>query len=82
MAEEEDGGAKYIFINENNETKFTSRGFTGRATAKYPNGDSYDGYFIDGIREGRGVYRYAANGEKYDGDWLKNLKHGIGKMSY
>ena len=82
MAEEEGGEAKYIFINENNETKFTSRGFTGRALAKYPNGDSYHGYFIDGIREGNGLYHYAGRAEKYDGDWAKNVKHGIGRMTY
>lgn len=59
-----------------------SRGYTGKATASYPNGDVYEGYFVDGIREGRGVYRYAANGDKYDGEWRQNCKHGIGKMSY
>lgn len=37
---------------------------------------------MDGIREGRGVYSYAAKGEKYDGEWKKNMKHGIGKMTY
>ena len=34
----------------------------------YPNGDIYDGYFTDGIREGRGKYFYV-NGDKYDGEW-------------
>lgn len=35
----------------------------------YPNGDTYDGEFMDGTREGRGVYSYAATVEKYDGEW-------------
>ena len=82
MAEEEEGGPKYVFITENREQKSTSRGYSGKAIAKYPNGDSYEGYFIDGSREGRGVYRYSSNGEKYDGEWIKNFKHGIGRMTY
>jgi len=79
----EDGdGPKYTFQTENGETKSMSRGYTGKAVASYPNGDLYDGDFIDGIREGRGEYRYASNGDKYDGEWRVNCKHGIGKMSY
>ena len=82
MADEgEEGGQKYIFVTENKETKTMSRGFTGRATASYPNGELYDGYFLDGIREGRGKYNYT-NGDKYDGEWKQNMKHGIGKMVY
>ena len=82
MAEEEGGEPKYIFITENGEQKTTSIGYTSKALAKYPNGDTFEGYYIDGIREGRGIYRYASTGEKYDGEWIKNLKHGIGRMSY
>ena len=68
MAEEEDG-PKYVFITENEEQKTTSRGYSGKAVAMYPNGDTYDGEFMDGTREGRGVYSYAATVEKYDGEW-------------
>jgi len=82
MAEEEEGGAKYIFVTENGEIKSMSRGYTGKATASYPNGDVYEGDYTDGIREGRGIYRYSANGDKYDGEWRQNCKHGIGKMNY
>ena len=82
MAEEEEGGNKYHFVTENGESKTMSRGYTGKASASYPNGDVYEGDFLDGIREGRGVYRYGSNGDKYDGEWRQNRKHGIGKMSY
>ena len=81
MAEEEDG-AKYVFVNENNETKDTSRGYNGKASAYYTNGDIYEGDFTEGKREGRGIYRYASNGDKYDGEWKNNDRHGIGKMVY
>ena len=47
----DDGERKYIFITENEETKTTSRGYSGKAIAQYPNGDVYDGEFMDGKRE-------------------------------
>lgn len=31
---------------------------------KYKNGDSYDGQFINGFKEGNGIYNYG-NGDKY-----------------
>jgi len=80
MAEE--GEKKYKLITENRETKDTSRGCTGKATAFYTNGDKYEGDFLDGIRQGRGIYRYDVNGNNYEGDWVENAKHGIGKMIY
>ena len=50
MAEGEEGGPKYLFTTENDETKTTSRGYTGKAVAQYPNGDVYEGYYIEGER--------------------------------
>ena len=81
MADEE-GGPKYKFTTENGEVKTTSRGYTSKGIADYPNGDIYEGYYIEGIREGAGIYRYAVSNEKYEGEWKKNMKHGIGKMVY
>lgn len=78
----EDGERKYKLITENREIKDTSRGYTGKATAFYPNGDQYEGDFLDGSRTGKGIYRYAINGDKYEGDWQENAKSGIGKMVY
>lgn len=78
----EDGDRKYKLVTENREHKDTSRGCTGKATAFYTNGDQYEGDFLDGIRQGRGIYRYESNGDKYEGDWQENNKHGIGKMTY
>ena len=82
MADEEEGGVQYVLTTENNEVKPTSRNYNGKAVANYANGDSYDGMYSEGIREGRGCYMYASLGEKYDGEWVKNMKHGIGKMNY
>ena len=75
---EEDDGPKYTFMTENGEKKDRSLGYTGKATASYPNGDLFDGDFLDGRREGRGTYRYASNGDKYEGDWVNSKAHGQG----
>ena len=73
---------KYQLRTENNELKTSSRGFTGQGTATYENGDSYIGDFIDGTRQGTGVYMYAKSGHRYEGNWHENAKAGIGKMQY
>jgi hypothetical protein len=38
----------------------------------------YEGNFIDGKREGYGVFYYA-DGSRYKGQWSNNQKHGIGE---
>ena len=73
---------KYTLLTENGENKKSSRGFTGHGTATYENGDVYEGDFLDGIRSGNGIYRYAASGNRYEGGWDENVKSGIGKQLY
>jgi radial spoke head protein 1 len=80
MAEEE-GGQPFQFTPENGKAGNSSRDYTGRGLAQYPNNDQYDGQYVDGIRNGKGKYAYA-NGDKYDGDFKNNLKHGIGRLIY
>lgn len=64
MAEEE-GGAPYQFTKEGEkQAGNSSRDYTGRGYAIYPNGDQYDGSYEDGLRQGKGKYVYA-NGDKY-----------------
>jgi len=53
----------------------------GNVTIKYPNGDTFEGFFKNGQRDGKGVYTYTntAEGEegvadKYDGYWLDGLR--------
>ena len=65
---------KYKLRTENNEEKTSSRGFTGQGTATYENQDIYEGDFIDGIREGTGIYRYNKTGNRYEGGWLENKR--------
>ena len=82
MSENGEGEGKYQLVTENNETKTSSRGFTGYGTATYENGDIYEGDFIDGKRQGTGIYRYAKTGHRYEGGWDENVKKNIGKMLY
>lgn len=41
------------------------------------NGDKYDGQWLDGLKHGHGVYRWA-DGSCYMGTWSKGLKDGKG----
>ena len=40
----------------------------------------YEGFWVDGVREGYGVFYYA-NGAKYEGEWKGNLKHGFARFT-
>ena len=48
---------------------------------KYKNGDIYEGYFSNDIKEGYGKMTYK-NGDYYCGNWVNNKKEGKGKMIY
>ena len=88
MADEEQQ-QEYTLLNAEGEPLKSSRHYNGKGVATYPNGDTYDGEFVDGVRCGKGVYTYVSKGDAeqevkdaYDGEWKDNLKHGIGKQSY
>mmetsp|Transcript_17037 Transcript_17037/g.17717 ORF Transcript_17037/g.17717 Transcript_17037/m.17717 type:complete len:224 (+) Transcript_17037:10-681(+) len=59
----------------------SSKDYTGKAEVVYPNSDTYNGDFKDGVKEGHGIYNFI-NGDKYTGDWKNNLQDGIGKTEY
>jgi TPR repeat protein len=65
-----DGSTYYGELDENNLC-------TGFVTCIFQNGDKYVGSYLNGFRNGHGVYRWA-NGEIYDGNWANNLRHGKG----
>ena len=63
----------------------TSKDFTGAGIAYYPNGDTYEGMFVEGLRDGdTGTYTYhnlnkdkaneeeKAPSEVYVGNWKNN----------
>lgn len=49
--------------------------------ATFPNGDTYEGDYKNGIREGKGRYTFVAGGW-YKGDWANGVKHGEGTFRY
>jgi len=49
----------------------------GRGILRWPNGDRYDGQFVNGMREGEGTL-YSDRGSEYVGQWKRNRMHGYG----
>ena len=87
MSEEEQPVAKeYVITKYGDDGKpyqdKSSKDYTGKAQVQYTNGDTYDGDFKDGVRDGEGTYTYSEAGNKYEGQWKDNLKSGIGKMTF
>ncbi|TPX38372.1 hypothetical protein SmJEL517_g00191 [Synchytrium microbalum] len=46
----------------------------------YPGHNRYEGWWVNGMRSGNGVFTYAS-GARYDGEWKDNLKHGRGTFT-
>ena len=44
---------------------------------KWPNGDSYEGEYVNSERTGNGTYVWA-NSDRYTGDFMAGKRHGIG----
>ena len=53
--------------------------FTGWGREKYKNGEMYEGKFINGKLNGKGIYKDDYN-NLYIGDFKKSVKHGIGEL--
>ncbi len=43
--------------------------------------DQYEGRFVKGLPDGKGIYRWAS-GIRYEGEWKSGMKDGEGKMVY
>lgn len=51
----------------------------GKAAAKWSNGDTFAGYYIGGLMEGKGVYKWASrSGRVYEGEYKNGLQDGYG----
>ncbi|EER00095.1 conserved hypothetical protein [Perkinsus marinus ATCC 50983] len=70
----------YALITEEGENRESAIGYTGKATAKYSNGDVYEGYFDDGKKAGDGVYTHG-NGDVYEGSYKEGKRHGVGRYT-
>ena len=49
---------------------------------KLSNGNIYDGQWIEGIKNGRGVLFEASTKVVYDGEWKNNKKDGFGLLKF
>ena len=54
----------------------------GHGIYSWPNGDRYEGYYVNDWAEGRGIYTWGAEsrwaGDRYDGLWRRGRRHGPG----
>jgi hypothetical protein len=53
----------------------------GRGVKTWPNGDRYEGTFVEDFREGEGTYAWGRGpwaGESYRGAYLRDRRHGFG----
>ena len=51
----------------------------GRGDCDYPKGSTYEGSFLNGLREGRGILKYS-NGSMYTGRFKSDAIDGAGTM--
>jgi hypothetical protein len=58
------------------EAEMAAGKFEGKASLKYSGGETFDGYYKSGIREGKGTYVW--DGQKYAGDWKNGKRDGKG----
>ncbi|TPX53423.1 hypothetical protein SeMB42_g00789 [Synchytrium endobioticum] len=54
----------------------------GSGRMLWPNGDSYEGEYADGVRCGKGTYRWKTSGARYAGNYVDDRKHGEGLLVY
>jgi len=79
MSDDDEQQYKIVYANEPNK-EYRSVVRDGLAVATYPNDDVYEGHFVDGMKHGKGIYRFAQGGV-YEGDYQANKKHGPGSLT-
>lgn len=54
----------------------------GRGRCEFPNKDVFVGDYENGLRNGKGTYRWAYLGLKYKGEYKNGMRNGYGVMHY
>jgi len=90
MSDDENEGDEVVyqivFEGEKQAKAFISK--NGKAKATFPNNDVYDGEYLNGKRNGKGVYTWSkaeenkVRGAKYDGEYKDGKREGGGVMVY
>ena len=69
-----------------NGDKYIGQSFDGKrhgfGTYYYPNGDIYNGEWINDKKQGKGEITIARSGDHYIGEFQNNYFHGNGKMTF
>lgn len=75
-----DGYGEYKFSNGGGTVKgfFTNETLNGYGTLDFANGDNYSGNFVDGKKEGYGIYIWNTSNIQYYGEWKNDKMHGYG----
>uniref|UniRef100_A0A0X3NWV3 Radial spoke head 1 homolog n=1 Tax=Schistocephalus solidus TaxID=70667 RepID=A0A0X3NWV3_SCHSO len=83
MSDDEEGmeeeGGPYLGEYEGGRNERNERHGDGKAIL--PNHDTYEGHYCNGLRNGKGFYKFK-NGARYFGYYLDNRKHGPGDFYY
>lgn len=61
---------------------FKDNAATGSGTYKWPDGCSYEGDLVAGVRHGVGTLRGPGGFPCYEGEWRNGRRHGMGKLVY
>jgi len=68
------------YENETKKRTFVSK--DGKATAVFPNQDSYTGEYKHGKRNGKGSYKWERKNASYNGEYVDGMREGTGVMTY
>ncbi len=60
------------------EVEFVAGLLEGKASIKWADGDSYEGFYRKGLKEGTGLYYFSSNGSTYEGEWKNGEMNGRG----
>ena len=67
---------------EEYEGEYFNGNFHGEGKALYTNGDTYQGQWYEGKKQGIGTYFYSYFGASYQGDWFNDEKNGFGVIRF
>lgn len=81
-AEEEQEEIEFQVLFEGDEEPIQFITKDGKGKATYPNGDTYEGVYLNGMKNGEGTYIYNEQKTVYCGNWKDGKKDGKGKFKF